>query len=90
MPTGVSPPADYTAFDLVVIAQHLSPTCDTATTRHPLPPAPGSLTLLTAERLVGALLGQALGDALGFVVEAAAPEAAAAYVQEYAPDRPRR
>ncbi len=46
-----------------------------------MPPAPGSLTLLTAERLVGALLGQALGDALGFVVEAAAPEAAAAYVQ---------
>jgi ADP-ribosylglycohydrolase len=35
-----------------------------------------------ADRLAGALLGQALGDALGFVVEAEPPEAAAAYVRD--------
>jgi ADP-ribosylglycohydrolase len=35
-----------------------------------------------ADRLVGALLGQALGDALGFVVEAEPPDVAAAYVRE--------
>ena len=35
-----------------------------------------------ADSLAGALLGQALGDALGFVVEAAPPAVAAAYVAE--------
>jgi poly(ADP-ribose) glycohydrolase ARH3 len=38
--------------------------------------------LTAAERLAGALLGQALGDALGFVVEAEPPDAAAAYVRD--------
>jgi ADP-ribosylglycohydrolase len=33
------------------------------------------------DALVGCILGQALGDALGFVVEAEAPEVAAAYVE---------
>jgi ADP-ribosylglycohydrolase len=35
-----------------------------------------------ADRLAGALLGQALGDALGFVVEAESPDVAAAYVRD--------
>jgi ADP-ribosylglycohydrolase len=35
-----------------------------------------------ADRLAGSLLGLALGDALGFVVEAAAPEVARAYVRD--------
>jgi ADP-ribosylglycohydrolase len=38
---------------------------------------------VTWEQLRGSLLGQALGDALGFVVEAAPPEAAHAYVNEW-------
>jgi ADP-ribosylglycohydrolase len=36
---------------------------------------------VTADRLVGSILGQALGDALGFVVEAQAPEVARVYVE---------
>jgi ADP-ribosylglycohydrolase len=36
-----------------------------------------------SERLEGALLGLALGDALGFVVEAAPPDTAAEYVDEW-------
>src|SRR6476619_1426866 len=36
-----------------------------------------------ADRLAGALLGEALGDALGFVVEAQPPEVAQAYVDEW-------
>jgi ADP-ribosylglycohydrolase len=43
-------------------------------------PTAGALT--RADRLVGALLGQALGDALGFVVEAEPPHMAAAYVHD--------
>ena len=35
---------------------------------------------MTADGLVGAILGQALGDALGFVVEARSPEVAKIYV----------
>ena len=37
----------------------------------------------TADRLAGALLGQALGDALGFVVEAQPPEIAQDYVDNW-------
>lgn len=37
---------------------------------------------MTAERVVGSLLGLALGDALGFLVEAREPEVAAAYVRD--------
>jgi ADP-ribosylglycohydrolase len=44
----------------------------------------GNSTALTlADRLKGALLGLALGDALGFVVEAAPPEQASFYVQDW-------
>ncbi|HUR94702.1 MAG TPA: ADP-ribosylglycohydrolase family protein [Gemmatimonadales bacterium] len=39
-------------------------------------------SLSRAERLAGALLGQALGDALGFVVEAEPPEVASSYVRD--------
>jgi ADP-ribosylglycohydrolase len=38
---------------------------------------------VTADRLTGAILGQALGDALGFVVEAQPPEVARDYTDRY-------